>query len=254
MSASESINPPAEVSLPRKRKAFIPLECNPEVITSLIHELGVSEKLAFHDVYSIDDTDLLAFVPRPALALLLVFPVTRKYEEEKRAEDANTLEYTGSGDKEEVIWFKQTIKNACGMFGVLHGVLNGSARDYINKESPLAELLSQAIPLNPMGRAELVESSTALESAHQSAASEGSSTVPDAEADVDLHYICFVKAPNNHLYELDGSRKGPLDRGELSADEDVLSEKALDQIRGFINREEGSNLNFSLVALGPSLA
>ena len=99
----------------------------------------------------------------------------------------------------------------------------------------------------------MVESSNSLESAHQSAAIEGSSEVPDAEADVDLHYICFVKSSkNNHLYELDGGRKGPLDRGELGPDDDVLSEKALEVVKSFIERERGENLNFSMVALAPS--
>ena len=115
-------------------------------------------------------------------------------------------------------------------------------------------MLADAIPLKPADRAELVESSNALESAHQSAATQGSSEVPDAEADVDLHYICFVKSSkNNHLYELDGGRKGPLDRGDLGPDNDVLSEEALQIVKRFIERERGENLNFSMVALAPSL-
>ncbi|KAF8459589.1 hypothetical protein BGX38DRAFT_1083882, partial [Terfezia claveryi] len=225
--------------------------CNPEVITDLVHKLGLSTMFSFHDVYSIDDPDLLAFVPRPALALLLVFPVTKTYEEVKRAEDADKPEYNGSGDEEPVIWFKQTIKNACGMFGVLHGVCNGAARSAIVSNSELAKLLETAIPLKPAERAALVESNDSLASAHQSAATEGSSEVPDAEADVDLHYICFVKSlKNNHLYELDGGRKGPLDRGDLGPD-DVLSKKALKVVQSFIERERG-NLKFSMVALAPS--
>lgn len=222
-------------------------------MTTLVRKLGLSPSLSFHDVYSIDEPELLAFVPRPALALLLVFPVTKTYEEAKRAEDADKAEYNGSGDEEAVIWFKQTIKNACGMFGVLHGVCNG-ARSFIGSDTELAKLLADAIPLKPADRAELVESSNALESAHQSAATEGSSEVPDAEADVDLHYICFVKSlKNNHLYELDGGRKGPLDRGNLGPDNDVLSEEALKIVKRFIERERGENLNFSMVALAPSL-
>ena len=120
--------------------------------------------------------------------------------------------------------------------------------------SELATLLAQAIPLKPAARAELVESSDALESAHQSAAKQGSSAVPDAQDDIDLHYICFVKSSkNDHLYELDGSRKGPLDRGYLGPENDVLSERALQAVKGFIQREKGENINFSLVALAPAL-
>ena len=122
------------------------------------------------------------------------------------------------------------------------------------RDTELAKLLKDAIPLKPADRAELVESSSSLASAHQSAATGGSSEVPDAEADVDLHYICFVKSSkNNHLYELDGGRKGPLDRGDLGLENDVLSEEALKVVRSFIERECGENLNFSMVALAPSL-
>jgi len=56
---------------------------------------------------------------------------------------------------------------------------------------------------------------------------------------------------------MDGRRKGPLDRGELSADEDVLSEKALDLgVRSFLKREAeagGRELRFSLIVLAESL-
>ena len=100
-------------------------------MSSLVHNLGLSKKLAFHDVYSIDDPDLLAFVPRPAYALLLVFPVNAAYETARQTEDASKEEYEGKGREEPVVWFKQTIRNACGLIGLLHGVTNGGAKDFI---------------------------------------------------------------------------------------------------------------------------
>jgi ubiquitin carboxyl-terminal hydrolase L3 len=107
------------------------VENNPEVMSSLVHSLGLSKELAFHDVYSIDDPDLLAFVPRPAYALLLVFPVNATYESARMTEDATKEEYAGAGPDEPVVWFKQTIRNACGLIGLLHGVTNGGASDFI---------------------------------------------------------------------------------------------------------------------------
>jgi ubiquitin carboxyl-terminal hydrolase L3 len=96
-------------------------------MSSLVHKLGLSEKLAFHDVFSIDEPELLAFVPRPAHALLLVFPVSETYEKFRRQEDNDKPEYEGYGADEEVVWYKQTIGNACGLIGLLHGVSNGAA-------------------------------------------------------------------------------------------------------------------------------
>jgi ubiquitin carboxyl-terminal hydrolase L3 len=80
----------------------------------------------------------------------------------------------------------------------------------------------------------------------------GDSAVPDnAEEEVDFHFICFVKSPKNgHIYELDGDRKGPVDRGPLlGPDEDMLAEGGLNIVREFIQRENEVNFNFSLMAL-----
>ena len=102
-------------------------------MSSLLHQLGLSTSVAFHDVYSIEDPELLAFVPRPAYALLLVFPVSENYENFRQTEDAGKSEYEGSGSGEEVMWFKQTIRNACGLMGLLHGVSNGPVTKFIGE-------------------------------------------------------------------------------------------------------------------------
>jgi ubiquitin carboxyl-terminal hydrolase L3 len=106
-------------------------------------------------------------------------------------------------------------------------------------------------------RASLLEESNALESAHASAATEGDTKAPAADDSIDLHFVCFVKSNNGNLWELDGRRKGPINRGSLDKDEDVLSPKALELgVRNFLKREEeagGGEMRFSLIALGPSL-
>jgi len=102
-------------------------------MTALVNKLGLSKDLAFHDVFSIDDEELLAFVPRPAYALLLVFPVNEAYENFRRQEDAQRETYQGSGSGEQVIWYKQTIANACGLIGVLHATSNGQAAKHIGE-------------------------------------------------------------------------------------------------------------------------
>lgn len=100
-------------------------------MTTLVQKLGLSDSLSFHDVYSLDDASLLAFVPRPVSALLLVFPVSKGYEAARQAEDEPLPVYEGSGPEEEVLWFRQTIRNACGMMGLLHLACNGAARELI---------------------------------------------------------------------------------------------------------------------------
>lgn len=228
-------------------------------MTNLVRELGLSPTLQFHDVYSLTEPSLLEFLPRPALALLLVFPVTETYEKFRESEDASTPEYRGSGDPNDVVWFKQTIRNACGLIGLLHAITNGGARDHIVTGSDLDKLFKQAVPLtDPDERADLLYNSQALEAAHATAAAKGDTSAPDAEATVDLHFVAFVKDNNTgDLWELDGRRKGPINRGKLGPEEDVLSEKGQRLgVQAFLKREEeagGGEMRFSVIMLGPSL-
>ena len=178
-------------------------------MTTLMHTLGLSPTLQFHDVFSIDEPDLLAIIPRPAHALLLVFPVSQTYEKFRHDEDADKAEYEGKGEREEVVWFKQTIGNACGLIGLLHSTSNGAARARIEGGSDLDVLVKKAVPLTPVERATLLEETEALEKAHAAAAQTGDTAAPGAEDSVDLHFVCFVKSEKSrHLYELDGRRKG----------------------------------------------
>ncbi|KAL2153193.1 hypothetical protein VTH82DRAFT_4348 [Thermothelomyces myriococcoides] len=241
--------------------AFVPLEANPELMTHLLHELGLSPSLAVHDVYSLTEPELLGFIPRPAHALLLVFPVSAAYEAHRLAEDATITTTTTSRDKQEaeeeqeqpVIWFRQTIRNACGLIGLLHAAANGEARRAVQPGTALDRLIGAAARVGPDERARLLERDPALAAAHQSAAERGDTAAPRATDDVDLHYVCFVKGRDGALWELDGRRKGPLRRGDLDPSEDVLSEKALALGPLKFLEREAADLRFSCVALAGSL-
>lgn len=135
----------------RLEKRFLPLESNPEVFTRLIKTLGV-QSLEFVDVYSLDEPDLLAMVPRPVLALILVFPTTNdsylttdSYWRHRAQGDADREAYSGSGEDEDVVWYRQTIRNACGLYAILHAVSNGNARKYIGTLSRLTLFYCQLL-------------------------------------------------------------------------------------------------------------
>lgn len=107
------------------------IENNPEVMSALVHKLGLSSNFSFHDVFGIEDPELLAFNTRPAIALLLVFPISETYEQFRQKEDQDVSDYNMKGDQEPVIWYKQTIRNACGLMAVLHASCNGKSRQLI---------------------------------------------------------------------------------------------------------------------------
>ncbi|KAH7389437.1 ubiquitin carboxyl-terminal hydrolase, family 1 [Phaeosphaeria sp. MPI-PUGE-AT-0046c] len=236
------------MSAERYRKHYFPLESNPDVFTDLVHKLGVSPTLRFQDVFTLDELELL---PRPALALILIFPTSEAYESQKAKEEAMYEEYVGSTEEEEVVWFKQTINNACGLYAMLHAVCNGDARNFIHTGSLLATLLDTC---SPRERTLALETSEELESAYATAAKQGDSTAPaNAEDEVDFHFVCFAKSNKNaHVYELDGDRKGPIDRGALlGPNDDMFAEGVLGIVREFIQRERGESSGFSLMALVP---
>lgn len=111
------------------KKHFIPLESNPDVFNELINLLGVSPSLRFEDVLSLDGPYVF---PRPVLALILVMPTTDGYERRNAVEDA-TYEESNSGQGEDIVWYKQTINNACGLYAILHALSNGVDLDVLGK-------------------------------------------------------------------------------------------------------------------------
>lgn len=96
-----------------------------------------------------------------------------------------------------------------------------------------------------------MENDEKLEAAYHAVARKGTSEVPeDPSAEVDYHYICFVKSQQNgHFYELDGDKRGPVDYG-LVGQGDLLSDGCLKVVKEFIE-SNGSSVEFSLIAFAP---
>jgi ubiquitin carboxyl-terminal hydrolase L3 len=230
------------------RKTFIPLENNPDVFSHLVHSLGLSPDLGFYDVYSIDESDLLAMVPRPVHALIFIAPAPVYYRV-RETDEKPDKPYAGSGESEPVMWFKQTIGHACGLIALLHSISNGTAKDFIIPGSDIDNLLKDATYLEPAPRANLLYNSQELERAHMAAAIRGDTVAPSSEDPIGYHFISFVKGRDGHLWELEGSWNGPIDRGMLGEDQDLLCDEALDLgVRRFTKAADG-NLEFSIVAL-----
>lgn len=225
-------------------------------MTDLAHRLGVSKELAFHDVYSLYDPDVMAMVPRPVFALLITTPISEPWRRSRQAEDAPLDWYKGAGPDEPVVWFQQTVIHGCGLIGLLHCVYNGIPADMITPGSDLANFLQEAIPLGMDARAKLLNDSDVLHQASEASASKGDTRPLRADEDSPHHFVALVKGRDGHLWELEGDRKGPIDRGLLGDDEDAFSNKALDLgIRRLIKiqSEAGGNLDFSCIALAPSM-
>ncbi|KAK7987928.1 hypothetical protein PG989_008243 [Apiospora arundinis] len=214
-------------------------ENNPDVMTELATKLGLSSELQFYDVYSLDEPELLQHIPRPALALLAIIPLTPTWKAERQAEDSGKPDYTGVGSQEPVTWFKQTIGNACGSIGLLHCAINGGAASFIRPGSDLDLIRQSATPLRMKERADMLYNNAAFEAAHKSVESLGDTSAVETKGHSGQHFVAFVKA------------EGKL--GNLNDDEDVLSPRALEmglkRIIQLGQDNDTSDLRFSCTAL-----
>lgn len=224
-------------------KHFVPLECNPDVFNNLLGLLDVGG-VEFQDIWSLDP-EMLAFLPRPVRAVLLVFPISPAYEAYRSEADSKVPEYTLSGDDERARWYKQTIVNSCGTMALLHAISNVVPANSLGPVA--AKIVAETKDLSPAERAEYLENSEMLENAHAAVAGQGETEAPEATDEIEFHYVCLA-AKDGELVELDGRRKGPVFRGKLDG-EDVLCPAGLKVIQEFMQRESGNS--FSMIALVP---
>ncbi|KAL9941089.1 hypothetical protein V8E36_000577 [Tilletia maclaganii] len=251
----------AETLSPRKSIRWVPLEANPDIFNSWASNMGLdTDGIAYHDIYGTDEA-LLQMVPQPVEAVLLLFPITQAIGEFRREQDQGKQEQTDpeaevdagkSGDASApLLWFKQTIGNACGTIGLLHSISSSAkARALIKPDSALEKLLTDVRTKAPAERAQHIESSEALQTTHASAAQGGQTSAPAADDPIDLHFVCFVRH-HGRLIELDGDRKGPVDHGVAVDTQEELLPKAVKWIQENYMARAPESLNFNLIALAP---
>lgn len=236
-----------------EERAVVPLESNPDIFTEFAHDLGLNDNYAFVDVYSLTDRDLIGFIPRPVNALILLFPLNKFFEASK--EDTKD---DGSRNKAESIdqpvWFRQTIRNACGLYGLLHSLCNN--RELLSEDSKLLKFMNS----HPKHDGQYSDSSTddfvvELSEIHADKFSLGQTVAPEASDDVSLHFITFIQA-DGKIYELDGRRSSGahMISSESEKETDLIGQKAVvERVQWYIeNADEESKLNFSLLGLAPS--
>ena len=176
---------------------------------------------------------------------MLIAPCENDYEESlEREESRRTASLTEEESKraEAVMWVQQTIHNACGFYALLHAVLNiPSASRLITPGSVLDTLFKSK---SREERQTILETSQALDDAYIPVALQGQTAVAEDWAwEPPFHYICFVRV-QDRVWQLDGDRRGPVDKGEGG--------ELVDVVRKFI--EEQGEGAFSLMALVEAVA
>eukprot|EP01080_Neovahlkampfia_damariscottae_P010662 gene10662-3286_t len=222
-------------------KKWLPLENYPDLLNKYSNGLGLSDKYQYCDVFGLDE-ELLAMVPQPVLAVLLCFPLTKENEDLKKKETEDIIKNKETFPK-DLYHMKQTIGNACGTIGIIHSILN-NASDLNLKDGFFKNFAEATKTMTPKERAEYLEKNTEVEEKHDQTAKDPTS-ISDFQQDTNIHFVCFVQK-EGVLYELDGRREFPQNRGSCTPEE--VLQKSVGVVKHYmsLNPEQQS---FSITCL-----
>lgn len=170
--------------------------------TRLIYALGCPRSLAFEDVWSLNEPDLL---PKNAtLARVLVLPTTEGYEARTRAEDDLREKCEAEGDLrlEDIVWFKKTVNHACGLYAILYALCNGQERDILGVSMPTRQLhsysvistLTKTVPRSPVKR--ILDEALPLAADARTQAVENSKELEHIYAEAEIQCTFVILAPS----------------------------------------------------------
>ncbi|XP_032878892.1 ubiquitin carboxyl-terminal hydrolase isozyme L3 isoform X2 [Amblyraja radiata] len=222
---------------------WLPLEANPDVVNQFLQQLGLIPTWQFGDVFGMDP-ELLSLVPRPVCSILLLFPVTEKYEAYKQEEEAK-IKAEGQKVNPRVYFMKQTISNACGTIGLIHALANNQDKLGFECNSVMKRFLEDSANLSPEDKGKYLEKDESIRVTHEFSAQEGQTEAPSLDEKVDLHFISFVNV-DGHLYELDGRKPFPINHGDTTVDS--LLGDAIEVCKKFMQRDP-DELRFTVMAL-----
>lgn len=220
---------------------LIPLESNPDVMNKFLQKLGVSDKWSIVDVMGLD-SELLAWVPRPVLAVILLFPISEAYEQHRKQQEQDILS-KGQEISNNLFYMKQYVSNTCGTVAMVHSVANNTDRVEL-ADGVMKRFLNEAKDLDAAARGKLLEINEGIINAHKELALEGQTNTPRAEDPVNHHFITFVHK-DGALYELDGSKAFPVNHGPTTPDS--ILEDAAKLCKEFMARDP-DEVRFTVVA------
>lgn len=224
--------------------AWVPLESNPEVMTKLLHKVGVPKKWNIVDVYG-TDPELLAILSKPVLAMILLYPLTDKQESIEPKDESSA-----EGDKTispNVYFMKQFISNACGTIALMHSAAN-NVENLELEDGFLKSFLEKTKDLSPTERGELLMKAEDLIDTHKELAQEGQTEAPGENTPVFHHFVALVHK-DGHIYELDGRKDAPINHGVSSPD--TFLDDAARVCKEYMKRDP-TELRFTMVALTPA--
>ncbi|KIJ54817.1 hypothetical protein M422DRAFT_240901 [Sphaerobolus stellatus SS14] len=227
----------------------VPLEANPETFNPLAASLGLdTTKYSIHDIFGFDE-ELLAFVPQPVEALILLFPepAAERFDHPRSvAKNTEDMKKWPVSAREKLVYFRQTenLDNHCGTLALLHALANTPSLPIAN--GSMKQLFDKCRGLDPDESTKLLES-TEITSLHENASKTVCLKVPDPKIDSGNHFLAFVNH-EGQLIELDGwARLQPISHGPIQGD---LLHSAINVVKKMM--VEANSIKFSLMAIAPT--
>jgi ubiquitin carboxyl-terminal hydrolase L3 len=228
---------------------WFPLESNPEVMNKYLVDLGITHpKLEFVDVYGVTP-DILSMVPSPVYAVMLVYPICEATE--KRSQELEEVpqdEASAFRERHPFFFTRQYVGNACGTIAIVHAVMNNLDRIGDIYPNSALDALTQKVSGNtdPVAVGKIVATDAQLAHAHAGAAQQGATQNQPIDADINLHFVCFISV-GGRCIELDGRKPNPIFHGACH-DSDSFLKAAAEAIQEKMNLNPDS-YEFGITAL-----
>ncbi|CAI2379283.1 unnamed protein product [Moneuplotes crassus] len=178
------------------------LESDPEIFTSYMSKLGMSDDWNICEIFGMDD-DCLSFVPRPCVGVIVTFERTENRDDGKQGD--------GTSSTLVPFYMKQTktLDNACGIIACLHAIMNHTSDISLTADSILDKFQKETADKTAEERATYLEEFKEFQEEHKSHASQGQTEAPTSSKKVLHHFVAFIMNSANQLVELDGTKDGP---------------------------------------------
>lgn len=216
------------------------LESCPATMNKFLDNLGVPKEWRISDIPSFND-ELLYLVPRPLLAVLLLFPFSK--EDDKYCKDQDDHANNKCEKPNLDLYFmRQTISNACGTVALIHAIANNF--DKLSKsmvpEALIKRFIDATQSMSPNEKAQELKSNEEIaEALHKS-------QERDLGGKCDYHFITIVHVGGG-IYELDGRKLAPVFHGSTTEDGFLVDAGRI--CKEYMSRDP-NNLNFTALAFG----
>jgi len=222
---------------------WVPLESNPEMLTSFARKVGLPSNAGFVDVYG-TDPELLGMVEGHCLAVTLLFGSSEAASQAKK-EQKEAIEKDGQTLHPELKYLKQYVGNACGTIACIHSLANNLLALGIPEDSPIGEFVKASEGMMPHEAGAKLADATQLHEASEESAASGQTEAPEATSSTSAHFIAFVEKGGD-LYELDGCKAFPINHGPA---EGGLLAAATQAIKTNFMEKDPDSIQFNMMAL-----